>query len=296
VVVSLLNIGLDYVLIFGWNFIPPLGATGAALGRIASQAVLCFTLLILFLSRSNREAFGTDSWRLSPKLFWHYIRPGTLRALGAFFALGDWVLVSRLMTLKSEAHLLVFSIGSTLFYFLTFIGDGIFQTMVTMASNQIGKRDYTKVWSSFYSGLALLGLFAVCLTVPFFVSPQLFINCFSASSFYAQLPGVFQQIDVWICLAVIAYGLNLLSLGILVAARDTTFLFWVYCCLWLVSYLPIYATMNWLGWPPGQFWLIVTCSNLTCCFTFLWRASKEKWKVEQWQPTFPAPEADLSAN
>ena len=75
----LLNIGLDFILIFGWKFIPPLGATGAALGRVISQAVHCSVLLFLFLSSSHRETYGTDSWRFIPRLCWHYIRPGVIR-------------------------------------------------------------------------------------------------------------------------------------------------------------------------------------------------------------------------
>ena len=280
----LLTIGLDWALIFGWHFIPALGATGAALGRVIPQGILCLVLLSLFLSRSNRETYGTNLWRFSPKLFWHYIRPGILRGLGAFPALGDWVVVSRFMSLKSEAHLLVFTVGSTVFYFLTFLGDGLLQTMVTMTSNQMGKKDYPKIWNSYFSGLVLLSIFAVLLVFPFFIFPQTFLECFSSSAFYSQLAPVFKQMSPWLWLAIIAYGLNTASLGLIVAARDTLFLFWYYCGLWIFSFAPVYIAMNWLNWPADRFWLIVMGTNLTAFTAFLWRASKEKWKVERWQP------------
>lgn len=283
----LLNIGLDRLLIFGWQFIPPLGATGAALGRVLSQGSLCIVLLFCFLTPSNRETYGTDVWKFSPKLFWHYIRPGIIRGLGAFPALGDWVLVSRFMSLKSEAHLLVFTIGSTIFYFLTFLGDGLLQTMVTMASNQMGKKDYSKVWNSYFSGLVLLSLFAVILVFPFFIFPQTFLDCFSSSAFYPQIATVFREMNPWLWLAVIAYGLNTVSLGLIVAARDTLFLLYFYCGLWIASFVPVYVTMNWLHWPADRFWLIVMGTNLTAATAFIWRASKEKWKSESWQPKLP---------
>lgn len=283
----LLHIGLDWLLIFGWNFIPALGATGAALGRVVSQGILCLILLCLFLSRSNREIYGTNLWKFAPKLFWHYIRPGVIRGLGAFPALGDWVVVSRFMSLKSEAHLLVFTIGSTIFYFLTFLGDGLLQTMVTMASNQMGKKDYPKIWNSYFSALVLLSLFAVALVFPFFIFPQTFLECFSGSAFYSQLTPVFKQMSPWLWLAIIAYCLNTTTLGLIVAARDTLFLFCFYCSLWIFSFVPIYLTMNWLHWPADRFWLMVMGTNLIACGTFYWRASKEKWKVERWQPVLP---------
>jgi MATE family multidrug resistance protein len=286
--VCLLNIGLDFILIFGWNFIPALGETGAALGRVASQALLCVILLTAFLTRSNREKYGTSLWKFSPSLFWHYIRPGVIRGLGAFPALGDWVLVSHFMSAKSEVHSLVFSIGSTIFYLLTFIGDGLLQTTVTTASNQIGKKDYSKVWNSYFSGLVLLSIFAVVLVFPFFIFPQTFISCFKFSAFYPQLATVFNQMSPWLWLAVIAYGLNTVSLGLIVAARDTLFLFCCYCGLWMVSFVPVYMTMNWLHWPAEWFWLIVMGTNLSIATAFIWRASKERWKAETWQPKLPA--------
>ncbi len=292
-----LHIGLDFVLIFGWHFIPSLGVTGAALGRVLAQGFLCLILLMRFLSRSNRETYGTDLWRFSPKLFWHYIRPGLIRGLGAFPALGDWVFVSRFMSLKSEAHLLIFTIGSTIFYFLTFVGDGLLQTMVTMASNHIGKKDYSKVWSCYFSGLMLLSLFAVILVFPFFIFPQTFLDCFSSSAVFKQLPAVFKQMNPWLWLAVVAYGLNMVSLGLIVAARDTFFLLCFYSGVWLISFIPVYVTMNWLHWPADRFWLIVMGTNLMASATFIWRASKGKWKSESWQPQMPvAPAESLTSN
>jgi MATE family multidrug resistance protein len=286
----LLNIGLDFILIFGWSLIPSLGVTGAALGRVISQAVHCLVLLIFFLSRLNREVYGTDVWKFIPTLCWHYIRPGVIRGIAVFVALGDWVLISRFMSLKSEAHLLVFTMGSTIFYFFSFIGDGLMQTMVTMASNQMGKKEYSKVWIFYFSGLILIGFFAICLLFPFFIYPQTFIKCFNASPFYSQLTATFQQISPWLWLAVVAYAMNALAMGLIVAARDALFLLGFYCGFWMVSFVPIYLTMEWLQWPADRFWLIVMGTNLLACLAFLWRASKEKWKAENWQPKPVSPE------
>jgi multidrug resistance protein, MATE family len=286
----LLNIGLDVLLIFGYHWIPEMGATGAAIGRVAAQGTLCIILLFLFLSRYNRETYGTNIWSFSPKLFWHYVRPGILRALAAFPALGDWVVVSRFMSLKSEAHLLVFSLGSTIFYFLMFVGDGLFQTMVTVSSNQIGKKEYSSVWKSLASGLVIIATAGLVLTIPFFIFPQTLVYFFNSASSYPQLITIYHEINHWLWLTVIAYSLNALSLGVIVASRDTLFLLCYYFFFWLVSFAPVYITMELLGWSADKFWLIVMFSNIVCSVTFLWRASKEKWSVDNWQPQLPATE------
>ena len=288
---SLLNIGLDYLLIFGWRFIPTLGAAGAAWGRVLAQVVLCGILLTLFLKRSNQEAYATHQWKLSTNRFWHYIRPGSLRAFAAFFALGDWVLVSRLMSLNSETHASVFDMGSTIFYFLTFIGDGIYQTTVTMASNQMGKKDYSQVWASFYSGIAFVLIFGVILAIPFFFFKEVFIIGFKDSSFYPQSASIFNLMSPWLWLSVVAYGFNTVMTGFLVAARDTKFILAFFTVLWVFSLLPVYLTMNVLNVSPGLFWMIVMGTNLVVSLSFLWRASQEKWKQDNWQLRLPLPES-----
>jgi MATE family multidrug resistance protein len=290
----LLNIGLDVILIFGMGPIPPLGATGAGIARVAAQGSLSLILFALFLSNYNRQTYSTDAWRFYPKLFWHYVRPGVLRAIGAFGALGDWVVVSRYMTLKSEAHQLVFSLGSTLFYLLTFIGDGLFQTMVTVSSNRIGKKNYQGIWISLSSGLFIIALLAILLIVPFFVFPQALIQFFDGSDLYQQTLTIYREINSTLWLAVIAYALNALCSGIIVASRDAFFLLCVYCGLWVVSFVPVYITMDLVGWSSTNFWYIVTFSNLVACTAFLWRASKERWKVDRWDPSIPDKEINPS--
>lgn len=269
-----------------------MGATGAAVGRVLAQGTLCLVLFSLFMSRSNRNTYATNAWAFSPKLFWHYIRPGLWRALGAFPALGDWVIVSRYMSLKSEVHLLVFSLGSTIFYLLTFIGDGLFQTMVTVSSNHIGKREHSNIWTSYTSGLVLLFTAAVLLMIPFFLFPQSLIHFFNAASFYPQILTIYHEMNQWLWLAVVAYAMNTLTVGIIVASRDTLFLLGFYCSMWIFSFIPVYVTMTLLQWNADKFWLIVMFTNLVACVVFLWRSSKEKWKIDNWQPEPPTSEVN----
>lgn len=40
--VNIFNVGIDYILIFGWGFIPPLGVLGTAIGTVISRALGCF--------------------------------------------------------------------------------------------------------------------------------------------------------------------------------------------------------------------------------------------------------------
>jgi len=77
VLATLVNVALDYVLIFGKAGFPELGVTGAALGTVVSQVAGAAVYLTLILGRANREKYGTlVSYRLEPWLVARLVRFG----------------------------------------------------------------------------------------------------------------------------------------------------------------------------------------------------------------------------
>lgn len=52
VLINVLNIVIDYCLIFGIGFIPPLGVLGTAIGTVVSRVIGCF-ILYLYVQKSN---------------------------------------------------------------------------------------------------------------------------------------------------------------------------------------------------------------------------------------------------
>ena len=69
VLATLVNVALDYLLIFGKAGFPELGVTGAALGTVLSQVAGAAVYLAVILGRENRADYGTlAGWRLEPWL------------------------------------------------------------------------------------------------------------------------------------------------------------------------------------------------------------------------------------
>ena len=280
-----LNVAIDYVCIFGWGLIPRMGIMGAALGKVISQGLLCVILGAFFLGAKNRHQFDTAKWQLEPRLFYHYLKPGFLRGVSTLPCLGDWSLVSRTMSLLSEPHMLVFTIGSTLYYVFTFIGDALFQTMMIIGAGHISKKQYTDIWPSFFNGLKVLGVASLLLGIPFFLFPDSLLLCFKGAPFFGEVPSTLQSIALWLWIALIGYGMNLLALALIIASRDAVFLFWFYCSLFLISFVPVYLTMEIFHWSSDKFWLLAFCTNMITFLIFYKRASKERWTYQEWRPT-----------
>ncbi|MGO4988157.1 MATE family efflux transporter [Gallicola sp. Sow4_E12] len=65
--VNIFNVGIDYILIFGWGIIPPLGVLGTAIGTVISRALGCFFMFQVLkkkgLSLSLREIYTNTNYK-----------------------------------------------------------------------------------------------------------------------------------------------------------------------------------------------------------------------------------------
>lgn len=68
--ISILNIAFNYIFIFGWWFVPPLGIVGAALGTILARALAVVLALVIFYSGKNVIEILPGTWRPN----WRLIR------------------------------------------------------------------------------------------------------------------------------------------------------------------------------------------------------------------------------
>jgi len=77
IVAAFLNIGLDYVLIFGKGPIPGWGIAGAAVATISAHVTATILYIVILLRPSIRVPFGLlVHWRFDPALFRRFVRFG----------------------------------------------------------------------------------------------------------------------------------------------------------------------------------------------------------------------------
>jgi hypothetical protein len=86
-------------------------------------------------------------------------------------------------------------------------------------------------------------------------------------------------------LALVAYGVCVIPLSLVVASRDTAFLFRYNAFFWVFSALPIYLLMVVLGVSADKFWFMVFFVNVITTIVNFRRISKQRWLQEDWQLT-----------
>lgn len=285
----LLNIGLNYILIFGFGtLIPSMGLFGAALGTAISQGAFCITLFILFLQKRDREQFNTGNYHFNWDSFWMQLRVGLPRAVARVIILTAWVATARVMILKGGNHLIVLSVGGSLILFFTFINDGMCQGMITIASNLMGSQTYQKIWKLVRSGMIFLISTSALLAIPYLLFPEWTLSFFFPEGLPSgETLALLRRACVWLWLYFLCYGYHAIGLSLVTASRDVTFYMFVIVFIWISSCLPTYIGMNYLNWDADKLWLVMALDSLLYGSIFLYRSTKEKWKdlATELQPT-----------
>jgi MATE family multidrug resistance protein len=120
VLATVVNIVLDYLLIFGKGGFPELGVTGAALGTILSQVAGSLVYLVVILRPEFRRTYRTLSgWRPEPWLVRRLVRFGMPTGLQYSLEVGAFaifmVIVGRIGTLELAASGIAFNLNMIVF-------------------------------------------------------------------------------------------------------------------------------------------------------------------------------------
>ena len=120
ILATVVNIVLDYLLIFGNGGFPEMGVTGAALGTILSQVVGAGVYGAIILKRDYRKAYRTlAGWRPEPALVRRLVRFGMPTGLQYSLEVGAFavfmVIVGRIGTLELAASGIAFNLNMIVF-------------------------------------------------------------------------------------------------------------------------------------------------------------------------------------
>ena len=120
VLATVVNVVLDYLLIFGRAGFPELGVTGAALGTILSQVAGAVVYAAIILKPEYRKAYRTlAGWRPEPTLILRLVRFGMPTGLQYSLEVGAFavfmVIVGRIGTLELAASGIAFNLNMIVF-------------------------------------------------------------------------------------------------------------------------------------------------------------------------------------
>ncbi len=282
---NLVNITLDYALIFGhWGF-PKLGIAGAGCATAISAFIPPAIMLAIYLSPSNHAAFRTrDTLGIDRALFRRMVRFGVPSAMHLILDVGSFalfvLLTGRLGRSALASSNIALSINNVAF--MPLIGISIAASI--LVGQYQGRRDGATAeragWTSLKVGWCYIGVIALT----FVLFPRAYFSLFAGRG-AATVP--LQEVlstGRFLLLMMAAWGLldavNLIISGALKGAGDTRF----------VMYYSV--AMAWCIWIPGEAlilfawhggivaaWSWLTVYVWLMAAGFLWRYRSGRWKT-----------------
>lgn len=248
---NVINIGLDFILIFGIkNFIPAMGPKGAAISALISLSIQAIWLFTIFINKTHRFHYNTMAFRFNAHYFLKSLKIGLPAAFGHTSDMVGWLMIMIILSKLNAETFTLISIGNTLYLMFAFFIDGLFRALSTIVSNHLASKRSNAIARSIRSSIKLLAVAMLIIAIPMLCFPDSMLQLFNLKrnfiNWHHEL--TFNFMFIWLFLAL--NGLLWLFYAVLTGYQQTKFLMVVnIASMWLIAILPIYlittyATLN----------------------------------------------------
>jgi multidrug resistance protein, MATE family len=278
----LLNLVLDYILIFGHFGFPQMGLAGAGWATTIAQTLRAVIYFVMFISPANNVDYLTrHSWKPQLDLLKRMIRYGAPNGIQFALDVGAFSLflaiVGRMGEQDFAATSLVFQINHLAF--MPMVGMG---TAVTVLVGQRLGSDEPRIASrTTWVASAMCFAYMTSISVGYIVLPDAFLYPFSASTSAAEfLP--LRHLCIVLLWFVAFYSVfdtgNIIFAATLKGAGDTRFVMVMSVALSIVLLvIPSILTVT-LKWGLYTLWFFATAYVTVLAIAFLLRVIAGKWK------------------
>lgn len=290
VIANLINILLDWVLIFGIRgVVPEMGIQGAAIATCLGYLFESVVLGFLFLRKENRLYFGAAYWRFNWKEMKKCCRVGFPQGIFCALEVFGWAIFYWMMTDLGEKHITISSICQSFTILLSFFCDGLSRGAAAVAGNFIGSRRYHLVGKVLKSGVFLLFFFSLATALVLVVDPIDTVRLLFIQNPDASIQGSLKTCMIFAFIYIFFDGLRWVFSGLLVAAGDTFFLLIAgSLSVWVFLLAPVYLIVVRHHLPIEYAWGL-TVLYAALFFSIYWARFKQgAWqKIELITPTEP---------
>ncbi len=277
IIANLLNIVLDFILIFGMGPIPALGVTGAAIATsLGRGTAVCYQLYVLFSDKSVIKLtlkHLKSNWEILKKL-------ANIAATGSgqhLIGSASWIFLMMLIADYGTETVNGYGIAIRVIMFTFLPAWGIANAAATLIGQNLGaklpERAEKSVWRAGYLNTAFLSIVAVI----YLIWAEYFIGIFSNNPVVIEV-GVE-------CLRTFALSYPVFALGMVIiqafgGAGDTRTPTMInFIVFWMIQIPMAYTFAKTLGWgATGVYWALVISE-------FLWAGlaiyifRQGKWKT-----------------
>jgi MATE family multidrug resistance protein len=279
---AVINIVLDWLLIFGRFGFPELGVAGAAIATVIAglSPVLIFGFLIFAMEKYR--GFGTHSCRFDRKLFARILRFGLPSGVHMFIDVAGFtvflLIVGRLGTTELAATNIALNINSIAF--MPMIGFGIAISMIT--GQNIGRGDIATAERSIWAGFQLCFTYMSLVAATYFFFPEIYIFPFASQADPARFAAIGSLAVVllkFVALYSLFDTLNMVFASAIKGAGDTRFVMLIVLVLSICGLIiPSYIAVAVLHKGIIAVWVIASAYISVLGISYFIRFLSGRWK------------------
>jgi len=281
----LINIPLDYCLIYGVGGFPEMGIEGAAIATILGHVLMLALFILLVFSRKNNFSFGLWQQRsFNMRLFGKLVKYGVPAGIQFFvdiFAFTFFLMViGRIGRDELAATNIAFAINSLAF--MPMIGFSIATS--SLVGQAIGRGKPEEAVTATKSSLLITMCYMWVVASIFVLFPENLCGIFRSSPANPAADSAVQSMAVVLLRFVAFYslvdGLNIIYSGALKGAGDTAFIGWTIIIL-SVGLIIVPVTLMVIVFQAGLYTAWTFASLYVCALAgaFWWRFRQGKWKT-----------------
>jgi MATE family multidrug resistance protein len=285
VTAMIVNIVLDYILIFGKFGFPVMGVRGAALATVIGGASALFILLAAYFKPNLRKRFDIlHSFRFQPAIMKKLLRFGYPAGLEMFLNFLAFFMMTVLFQSQGEAEATAATImfNYDLISFIPLLGIEI--AVTSLAGRYMGAGRPQAAHRSAISAIKTGMGYSVLILFLFLLIPETLVRVFHPEEFSAYFEAAVPMAVSMIRIAslyVLAQAVTISLIGTLRGAGDTLYTMVVSVgASW--TFIPLlYLCLNVLHTSVPFAWLVIVAVYLTFCYVIYLRFRTGKWKKIQ---------------
>ncbi len=281
---TITNIVLDYLFIFGKLGFPAMGIRGAAYATVISAAASCLFYAFMVFKKSYNEKFlSLSGWRPDGKLFKRMVRYGLPSGVQFFVDISGFsifiLLVGRIGSYELAATSITFNINTLAF--MPMIGFGVAISVIVGQFQGEGSPESAQ--RSVFSGSHICFVYMTLIAITYVAFPGIYISAFAAKADPAQFEEIRHFITVmlrFVAVYTIFDTLNIVFASALKGAGDTRFVMIMILCLSVFGMtIPSFLVLIVFDAGIMAAWYLVSGYVIVLGAGFLLRFLGGKWKT-----------------
>lgn len=281
--ITLINLVMDYLLIFGHWGLPAMGVAGAAWATVISVAVGTAVQIWIFLKPEYRALYGTHRhWRPDWRRFKRLLHFGFPVGVQMQMQSLAWTLFVLLIGKIGVAELTAHSIAMNVFMVAVMPVSGMSIAVSILVGQRLGNSDPQSAERATHSAVHLAAVFFVIAGLFLVLQPDWFIAPFSSgmdAAMYSQTVPLVHDLVRFVALFCLFEAVSMMMAGALKGAGDTRFVAWTgIVTSWLVLVLPTALIVNVWGGHLLWCWVFFLLNGFLMCVVHYVRFRHAAWK------------------